>query len=149
MKGFFYHHSLSHSLLHFVLMEIFRSHDCNGGWKLILPEGQKRFKWFTPSFQYRLTFSHLIIIILLRRHAQFFDIILYQNFQEWHGLDCSPCWLYIHRWDVILFCLFSCLLFHLLRFFVCAEIIQLPHFCSASLASFVVLHVNCISWTSG
>jgi len=29
------------------------SHDCNGGWKLILPEGQKRFKWFTPSFQYR------------------------------------------------------------------------------------------------
>ena len=84
-ERFFYHHSLSHSLLHFVLMEIFRSHDCNGGWKLILPEGQKRFKWFTPTFQYRLTLSHLMIIILLRRHAQFLqsvDIIFYQNFQE-------------------------------------------------------------------
>ena len=48
----------------------------------------------------------------------------------------------------ILVCLFSCLLFHLLRFFVCAKIIQLPHFCSASFASFVALHADHKSWTS-
>ena len=29
------------------------SHDCSGGWKLIIPEGQLRFRWFTSYWKYR------------------------------------------------------------------------------------------------
>jgi len=29
------------------------SHDCTGGWKLVIPEGQLRFRWFTSYWSYR------------------------------------------------------------------------------------------------
>ena len=29
------------------------SHDCSGGWRLIIPEGQVRFRWFTSYWKYR------------------------------------------------------------------------------------------------
>merc|ERR1711936_463841 len=32
------------------------SHDCTGGWKLVIPQGQLRFRWFTSYWSYR--FDH-------------------------------------------------------------------------------------------
>jgi len=29
------------------------SHDCSGGWKLVIPQGQLRFRWFTSYWSYR------------------------------------------------------------------------------------------------
>ena len=29
------------------------SHDCTGGWKLVVPQGQLRFRWFTSYWSYR------------------------------------------------------------------------------------------------
>ena len=33
------------------------SHDCSGGWKLVTPEGQLRFRWFTSYWKYRWIFK--------------------------------------------------------------------------------------------
>eukprot|EP00092_Neocalanus_flemingeri_P036235 GFUD01039452.1.p1 GENE.GFUD01039452.1~~GFUD01039452.1.p1 ORF type:complete len:154 (+),score=11.70 GFUD01039452.1:39-464(+) len=29
------------------------SHDCTGGWKLVIPQGQLRFRWFSSFWSYR------------------------------------------------------------------------------------------------
>ena len=44
------------------------SHDCSGGWKLVIPIGELRFRWFTSYWSYR--FVVLLCCILNSQYCK-------------------------------------------------------------------------------